>query len=189
MIGAQSPMLRLLRRLRRDRRGSALVEFALTLPVLILLGIGGLDFVTYLLLQQKLQNAAFSLADLAARDKTLSVAQLDNIFMSVQHVTRPFDFAANGRATVTGISATADNKPKVYWQRSGAGSINAASRIGSPGGNATLPKDLSIKAGETIIAAELTYDFEPLFGIVLRPTRLHHSTFVKPRLGALQQLD
>src|SRR5690606_24002629 len=104
MIGAQSPMLRLLRRLRRDRRGSALVEFALTLPVLILLGIGGLDFVTYLLLQQKLQNAAFSFADLAARDKTLSVAQLDNIFMSVQHVTRPFDFAANGRAAVTGIS-------------------------------------------------------------------------------------
>lgn len=176
-------------RLMRDHHGSALVEFALMLPVLIVLGIGGLDFVMYLLLQQKLQNATFSLADLAARDKTLSAAQLDNIFMSVQHVTKPFDFPASGRATVSGISATSDQRPRVYWQRSGAGSLSAASRVGSTGGNARLPADLGIKAGETIIAAELTYEFKPLFGLVLKPTVLHHSAFVKPRLGTLQQLD
>lgn len=177
------------RRLMGDRRGSALVEFALTLPVLIVIGIGGLDFVMYLLLQQKLQNAAFSLADLAARDKTLSAAELDNIFMSVQHVTRPFDFAAGGRATVSGISATTDQRPRVYWQRSGAGSLSAASRVGSAGSDANLPANLGIKAGETIIAAELAFEFKPLFGIVLKPSVLHHSAFVKPRLGTLQQLE
>lgn len=182
-------MIKRLRALWICRRGTALMEFALAAPVLILLAVGGSDFVIYLLLQQKLQNAAFNVADLAARDKTLSVSQLNSIFMSVQHVSKPFDFANNGRAIVTGISATSSNNPRVYWQRSGAGSYSAASRVGSVGQAAAIPESLSISANETIIAAEIFYAYEPLFGLVLQPRLIHRTAYFKPRLGSLHSLE
>lgn len=165
------------------------MEFALAAPVLILLSIGGSDFVIYLLLQQKLQNAAFSVADLAARDKTLSVNQLNSIFTSVRHVSQPFDFKSNGRAIVTGISATSTNNPRVYWQRGGAGDYATASRVGSVGKAATIPQGLSIAANETIIAAEIFYSYEPMFGLVLPPQVIHRTAYFKPRLGTLHSLE
>lgn len=182
-------MIKRLRRLWICRRGTALMEFALAAPVVILLSIGGSDFVIYLLLQQKLQNAAFNVADLAARDKTLSVSQIDSIFTSVRHVSQPFDFESNGRAIVTGISASSNNNPRVYWQRSGAGDYSAASRVGSVGKTAAIPQGLSIATNETIIAAEIFYSYEPLFGLALSPQVIHRTAYFKPRLGTLHSLE
>ena len=55
------------------------------------------------------------------------------------------------------------------------------------GGTADLPDDLDIREGETIIAAEVFFNFEPIFGIGLAPRVLHRS-FYKPRLGSLETL-
>jgi hypothetical protein len=57
----------------------------------------------------------------------------------------------------------------INCQRVGSGSLTAASAIGAEVDDAVLPDDLDIAAGETIIAAETFYAFEPLFSIGLTP--------------------
>ena len=178
-----------LRHFRNERRGSFYIETALALPVLIFMVMGSIELGRYLLLNQKLQNASMSIADLAARDETLTAAQLDDMFNAVNLVVAPFNFSADGRAIVTGISAVVDDAPLLYWQRSGAGALSASSEIGTIVGNpAAIDPGLPVRADETIIAAEIFYDFVPFFGLIMGPTRIRHVAYVRPRLGTLQAL-
>lgn len=178
----------LLIRLWRDRSGVSAIEFALVLPILALLGAGTIEFGRLILLTQKLQNGSFILADLTARDKTLSEEQLGNIFLALNNLIQPFEFTDSGTAVVTSVGAAADDAPVVNWQRSGAGELAATSQLGAPGEAANLPGALSIAAGETIIVAEVFYDYRPLFGLTAEPRTLRKVAYFKPRLGTLDTL-
>ncbi len=171
-----------------ERRGSVYVEVAFALPVLIFMVMSSIELGRYMLLNQKLQNAAMSVADLAGRDETLSAAQLDDMFNAANLVVAPFDFTANGLAIVTGVSAVVDDMPLVYWQRDGAGSLSVTSEIGAVGDPATIDPGLPVRADETILVAEIFYDFEPFFGLIMGPVRVRHVSYVRPRLGTLQAL-
>ena len=176
-------------RFARDRRGATLVEFAFVVPVLTFLTLASIELGRYVLLNQKLQNAATSLADLAARGRTLTVAQLDSMFAAVPNITQPYDFPANGIAIVTSINSAVAGDPEVAWQRSGGGALVETSQIGAPGADAVIPADLPTRAGDPIIAAEVSFSFQPLFNILLTPRTLYRSSFVRPRLGTLTTLD
>ena len=55
----------------------------------------------------------------------------------------------------------------MFWQQQGAGKLARASDIGASGGKATLPKDLVLRDGETVIVAEVLFRYEPwLLGLV-----------------------
>jgi Flp pilus assembly protein TadG len=182
-------MRRLLTRLWHDASAIAASEFALILPVLVMISAGTIEYSRLILLTQKLQSGSFILADLTARDRTLSEEQLDNIFLALKNIMQPFEFDAEGRAIVTSIGYnTATAKPVVNWQRAGSGTLEAESQIGDEGGNATLPPDLSLAAGETIISSEVYYTFEPLFGIGMEPRTIRRVAYYKPRLGTLDVL-
>lgn len=182
-------MRALLARLLPDRQAIAAIEFALMLPVLVAFSAGTMEFSRLIMLVQKLQSGAFILADLTARDRTLSEEQLNNIFLAIDNVVQPFDFPAGGRAVVTSIGVNAANHPVVNWQRAGTGSFPAVSVIGEEGAEATLPNGLDISAGETVIAAEVFYQFTPLFDIWLDPKVIHRISFYRPRLGTLETLE
>lgn len=181
-------MRALLARLLPDRRAIAAVEFALMLPVLVAFSAGTMEFSRLILLVQKLQSGSFILADLTARDRTLSEDQLDNIFLAIDNVVQPFDFPAGGRAVVSSIGVNSSNHAVVNWQRAGSGSFPAVSVIGEEGAAATLPNGLEISAGETVIAAEVFFQFTPLFQIWLDPKVIHRISFYKPRLGTLDTI-
>ena len=188
LLRRSQAMRALLTRLRRDRRGIAATEFALILPILVMFSAGTIEYSRLILLTQKLQSGTFILADLTARDKTLTVAQLDNIFLAIDNVVQPFAFDTDGKAIVSSIGVDAASNPIVNWQRAGSGALVATSLIGTAGGNAVLPADLSISSGETIISAEVYYAFKPLFGIGLSPRTIRRVAYYKPRLGTLDTL-
>jgi Flp pilus assembly pilin Flp len=181
-------MRRRLTALLRDTTGITAVEFALILPIMVFLAAGTVEFGRLLLVSQKLQNGTFILADLTARDKTLSEDQLENIFLALDEVVRPFEFAGVGTAFVSSVGVDGSGDPVINWQRSGAGTLAAESSLGEEGGEAALPEDLSIAAGETIIVAEVFYAFETLFGLTAGDATLHKVAYVKPRLGTLETL-
>jgi hypothetical protein len=178
----------LLTLLRRDTRGIAASEFALILPILVLFSAGPIEYSRLILLTQKLQSGSFILADLTARDRTLSEDQLENIFLAIDNIIQPFEFDAEGKAIVSSVGVDASDDLVVNWQRTGPGALAATSEIGSEGDEATLPADLDISAGETIIAAEVFYSFTPLFGVGLAPRVIHRVAYYKPRLGSLETL-
>jgi Flp pilus assembly protein TadG len=183
----------LLSRLHRDRRGVAMLELALALPLLLVLFIGGYDVVRLLVLNQKLDRLARAMADLATQGRSISTADLQQIYEVTDSVMWPFNFASSGRIVISGLKANGSNV-KVTWQATGAGSFSAASRIGTQGGTAHLPSGFTLSGSETSVAAEAFFDFRPVFssvpfiGVIVSPSLLYRTAFFPPRLAPLDSL-
>lgn len=177
------------RRFLADRDGVGAVEFALTLPVLMLLALGIAEVGRATLLSLKLQHAATSLADLAARDETLSSATLTDLMASSAFILKPFAFKTAGVAIVSAVGKDADKTAKLAWQQAGGGSLTATSSIGTAGGGATLPDGMTPRDGETLIVAETFFRYDSwLLGLV--PSRvIRHVAYYRPRLGTLRALS
>lgn len=60
-------MITLLRRLHRDRRGLALIEFGYFLPILLLFGVTGVELANYITVRLRVSQLALHIADNAAR--------------------------------------------------------------------------------------------------------------------------
>ena len=183
-------MRRLLSRIGGCDRGISAMEFALILPVLVMFSAGTIEYSRLILLTQKLQSGAFILADLSARDKELETEKLGHIFLAIDEVVKPFEFAGNGHAIVSSLGADEDDALMLNWQCGGAGTLDVDSRlVDADGALAALPGEITVSHGETVIVAEEFFHFDPLFNVGLSPRTIHRFAFYKPRLGDLTELD
>lgn len=181
---------RLVRRFRKDCGGALLIEMAFAMPVLATLTMGGLEVARYVLLHQKLDRVASSIADLVSQAETISVADLNNIFDAAGYVAKPFDLPAGGTVVVTSVSNPAgSDPPKVNWQKSGAGSIPATSQVGAVGGAPSLPAGFTVADGQSIIVAEVFYGYTPwILGGITGASQIYHRALFRPRYGGLTTL-
>ena len=172
-----------------DRRGITAVEFALVAPILLSVAMGLIELGRFALLTMKVQHASSTLADLASRDQTLSASTLNDLFNAARHVMEPFDVTTSGRAIVTSFGRQLGQQAAtIYWQSGGVGSYAASSGIGQAGGSPTMPADLILREGDTVIAAEMFFHYEPwLLGFVPETT-LRRVAYFRPRLGTLTSL-
>ena len=155
-------MRRLLRNFSRDRRGSLLAEMAVTLSILTTLSLSGVEMARYTLLHQKMERISASIGDLIAQAETLTETDVLNVFDAIGEVAKPFEIGTNGVVIISSVSASEGSGPQLNWQRIGGGSLSATSHIGStPGGSVTLPAGLNVIDGETVIVAEVMYDYTP----------------------------
>ncbi|MEM7172734.1 MAG: TadE/TadG family type IV pilus assembly protein [Pseudomonadota bacterium] len=175
------------RRFWRERRGAAMVEFAFMAPVLALLALGGAEAGRYVLAQQKVSRMASNISDLTSREPQLSNQDIDQVFDAAEFIMSPFSVGGNTIVIISSVSKDADGDPVlVNWQRSGAGSMADPSRIGVPGGNATLPNGVDLRAGQDAIIAESFYSYEPLVGSdIFNDTVMYSVAMTAPRFGAL----
>lgn len=171
-----------------DRRGVIALEFALILPLLILFCFGTVEVGRFVLLQMKLDQLAASVADLGTRDRTLSAATVDDIFAAGAHIVQPFDLATDGRITLSAVGLTAGDQPRVLWQRRSGGTLDVPSETGTVGNPATLPDEITLAVGQTVIVAEVSFNYRGMFGML--PARITTKrAYFRPRLGSLQQLS
>jgi len=173
----------------RDRSGVAMIEFAAFLPVLVLLLLGGVDLARFIIVNQKLDRVAAGMGDLVAQAQTLTTAQLNDIYAATKFIATPFDFSSNGVVIVSSVSLTS-GVMRINWQSRGSGSLNAVSKIGTAGGVAKLPTGMTVTGTNTLIAAEVYFNFTSFFGLSLVPnTQLYHTSYFRPRLGSLNTLN
>lgn len=179
-----------LRRLLGDRAGSVLIEAGATLGVVTLLSLSGTELARYALLNQKLERIAASVSDLVAQAETISEGDIVNIFAAARHVAKPFEIANNGVVIISSISASAGSGVVINWQRTGAGGNPQGSRIGTPGSAPTLPAGMAVANGETVITAEVVYEYSPwLNPMLIGNKRLYHVAFFRPRFGSLTSVN
>ncbi len=180
-------------RLWLDRRGALIAEFAASMPMLLILVMSGTEISRYIILQQKLDRATTAVADLVSQEEEITTPEVTAVFDAIPAIIAPFEITGRGMFIVTSVIKE-DDQIKVAWQRSSTGSYVATSRIGSPGGPATLPSGMTIRTNETIIVAESFYRYEPMFA----PTQFtswaeveeqYHQAFYRPRFGALTTID
>jgi Flp pilus assembly protein TadG len=168
-------------------------EFALVLPLILILVMGGAEVGRFILINQKLDRASTSMADLVAQEETMTTATLNGLFAAISPTMKPFTFGSGGVVIVSSI-ALVGSTPTIKWQRTGVGTLSKASKLGSQGGTAALPAGLTVAAGQTIIAVEVYYNFTTLFvpntytvGVIEDRT-LYHRAFFRPRLGTLDTI-
>jgi TadE-like protein len=158
----------------------ALVEFALVLPVLCLLCLGGLELSNLAMAYLRVNSIAIKTADSAARVRTsIDEADINEIFTGAKLMGENIDFADRGRIILSSIEPVMDtaSPPQIVnqylrWQRC-TGANAAVSSHGSEGDGATgtdkasgygitgKPKITAAK-NTTIMLSEVVYDYKPL---------------------------
>jgi len=174
----------LLRRLRRSTSGAALVEFAVTLPVLSVMGMYGVEIAYMSSVNMQISQMALELADNASRMEqtnnstvapTVTETDINSIMTGVIKRGENFEFTQNGRVILSSLELDpATGKQFIHWQRC-AGSLMVPSAYGNDsnnnglnGGTLTGMGSGSTKAiattGIAVMFVELTYDYEGIFG-------------------------
>jgi len=171
-------------------RGNVVVEFALTLPVLLLLLLASAELGRFVLLNQKVDRVAVTLSDLVARAETISQSEIDDIFEAAAQVAAPFDLDGRGRVIISSVINDDGSGATVAWQRSGGGSFSATSEVGAEGESADLPQGFNVREGETAIVSEVFFDFEPFLSEqIVAPKTIYRRAHHRPRLGTLNEIE
>ncbi len=167
----------LLRRLGRDQRGHALVEAAIVLPILISLFLGISEYSEALTVSRRVEAAAGTSADLVARLRTVSNADLSQIKPMLDEMILPFPTGTLG-LVITSVVADADNHTTVAWSYAvGAGAVQRG-----VGADITLPAGLT-EPGKSVIFAEVNYTFHStLATLIVGDVPMNANAYVQPRL-------
>lgn len=178
-------------RFRENRRASVFIEVAITAPLILFVFMATFETARFALLQMKVSRTAMNMADLVAQAEKLSEDDLNGLFAAVQHIGKPFSFnASNTMLIVSSVGLDTNDDPIVNWQREGIGSLGQTSQIGSEGSDAELPDDFEMQTGDTAIAVEMYYEFEPvIFDTIIDAQRLSNVAIYRPRLASLDMLE
>lgn len=179
------PLFRRLSAFRRAQRGVAAVEFALVVPIMLAVYIGTLEASTLISMDRKVQSVASAVGDLVARaDKTISQNQIRDYFRAASGVMTPYS-SDPVLQVITAVRVSNDGIATVAWSRQFTNGAYATTTPHRDGTAYPLPNEMiAISKGQMVIAAEASYAYTPLFGIVFnQPIHLYRSSFFLPRFG------
>jgi Flp pilus assembly protein TadG len=143
------------------QRGVAVSEFALALPILLILIMATVDFGRYVYSMQIVNDLAREAGMLVSRGVTY-----DQTFDTTFGADAPLDVQNHGWIIISRIRrhSVADPQPWIFDQQS-AGAISGSSRVGTEGGPANLPDITELETGVTMMAVEISHQFQPLFAV------------------------
>jgi Flp pilus assembly protein TadG len=165
----------MLKRLFRDRKGSAAVEFALIAPLMILFYVGMAELTQAMLANRRAAHVAAAVGDLVAQAPQINTAQMNDIFYVGNAIIAPFPSAKLG-IRVTSVRADASGTPSVVWSMT-QGPLTALS-----GRVSGLPAGF-LAANESVIMSETTYNYTPEMGTMVLKSGLNFSEklYLRPR--------
>jgi Flp pilus assembly protein TadG len=168
----------MLRRLFRDRKGSAAVEFALIAPLMILFYAGMAELTQAMLANRRAAHVAAVVGDLVAQAPQINTAQMNDIFYVGNAIIAPFPSTKLGMR-ITSIKADGSGNPSVVWSKT-QGPLSVLS-----GKVTTLPAGF-LAANESVIMAETTYTYDPEMGTMILKSGLNFSEklYLRPRKTA-----
>lgn len=179
------PLGALLRRLKRDDGGLALVEFAYSLPILMLLGFTGVEVANLAIANMRVSQIAMTVADNLSRAKQtvpLGLPQLrevdinDAILGAKIQGGDSMHILEKGRIVVSSLQQNNNSKQTIKWQRCKGVLTGANSKYGVEGdtqpnsgtggfqGMGTGSTRIQAEPNSAVIFTEVTYNYEPLFG-------------------------
>lgn len=144
---------------RLGRRGVAALEFALTLPILLVLLLGAVDAVTLLRSSMRIDRSAAEIANLVSQYTALEERDFPDIFTAAARIADPLEIRED-RGAIVITAVTHDGRDsKIAWQRRD-GASQITSRIGSSG-TPILPPDLVLEKDQTAILVETFAEIIP----------------------------
>lgn len=173
------------KRLRHNQSGLALVEFAYSLPLVMLLTLSGTELANYATVKMRVSQVALHVADNGARigtgtllsAKQISETQINDLLTGAGYQGGELNLYANGRVILSSVEPN-DNSatPSVYkvaWQRC-RGAKNYSPQFGTTGvvsNNGMGPSGRRVipPPNGAVMLVEVSYTYQPLFTSSLVP--------------------
>lgn len=169
------------RRLLADTRGATLVEFAFVTPLLLVLGLGGMELANLAIVKMRIGQAAGAVADNASRigDSDLLASpriyekDINDLFIGLDIQAGPsIALFEHGRVILSSLERNPSDGQWIRWQRC-EGRKSHPSAYGAEGTGATgtsfpgmgpASGEVRAPAGSAIMFVEIAYDYQPLVG-------------------------
>jgi Flp pilus assembly protein TadG len=173
MIDTWRRLLRSPRELLVDRSGLAAVEFAMIIPIMLLLFFGTDEFSSGVAVNRKVTLMARTLSDLISQNISVTDAQFTNFFNASQAILTPYPSAPVNSTISELYIDPATKAARVQWSKGGAPR--------GVGTTVTIPTALQV-GGTYLIFSEVSYAFAPTIGYVLKSTiTLRDYSYTRPR--------
>ena len=149
-----------MRRFGRDVRGVAALEFALIVPLLLMLYFVTMEVAQAIDTNKKVGRIGAMVADLVTQQQAMSRSELESIMRIGEATLQPYN-RSQPDIQITAIEVTDEASPKVQvvWSRK---LVNGAFSVGLAKGTAVdIPPKLKIR-GSFLVRAESALDYEPV---------------------------
>ncbi|MGO4387386.1 TadE/TadG family type IV pilus assembly protein [Microvirga sp. 2YAF29] len=157
--------------------GVAAIEFAIILPVMLLLSMGAIELTDALAARRKVTLASSALSDLIAQQRDVDGTYASNALTAVSMIMEPFSSEGLG-SVVSSIVVDKDGKAKVAWSLARG---KTSLRKGDP---YILPNDLKV-ANSSVVIAQVGYSHSPMIGYALTGTiNMSEITYARPRVAS-----
>jgi Flp pilus assembly protein TadG len=172
-----------LRRFAVDQRGVSAVEFAILLPLMLTMYLGGVEVSQAVSADRKTTLVAHTIGDLTAQVSNVQTADVTNVFNAGNAVAFPFP-SANLAMTLTSVCIdSTGTHATVGWSQTQGGTARS--------GDVTtlIPTALKV-AGTSLIWGEASYNYRPTIGWTITGTlQLKDKFFLRPRLSCSVTLN
>jgi Flp pilus assembly protein TadG len=174
------------RDLAQDRNGLAATEFAIIVPMIMVMFFGTVEFSSAVAVDRKVTLIARTLSDLTSQ-ATLSVDDpyLTNVFTASISVMSGYDPTPT-KAQITQIYVDANKVARVQWSKAATiGSAATQATLGTSTHNSgdvlTIPTELQVPK-TYLIYSEVSYSYKPTIGYVMKSAvTLSDVAYTRPR--------
>ena len=173
-----------MRTLWADVRAVAATEFAIVLPFMLVLWVGGIELGNGLAISVKVSETAHTVADLVSRNACVTSSTLNTMLGASSATIAPYP-SGNATITVSEVSTDASGNATVTWSKA---TPNGTPRpVGQP---MTLPAALGTPTppNVSLILGEVTYRYTPNLGFTITGTvPIVDSYYLFPRVTSTVQ--
>ncbi len=173
----------------------AATEFAIVVPFMLVLYIGGIELADGMAINVKASATAHSVADMVTQNTSISTAQMQNILTGATAIIAPYPVTSSSGSlmtvTVSEISSDASGNLTLQWSQSYDGTTFGPGRTNLTG--LTVPPSLNGAANNpnnpnnqndnvSFIVGEITYTYRPTLGYTITGTvNLRDTYWLFPR--------
>jgi Flp pilus assembly protein TadG len=168
-----------------DCRGIAATEFAVIVPLMLVMFFGTLEFSSGLAVSRKVTLVARTLSDLTSQSLTVADSDLTNFFTASNAILTPYvPTPTTSTLSELYVDVASPHNARVQWSKSAT--INSSGTVTLAAGHTvgsivTIPSQLQV-AGTYLIFSEVSYIYTPTIGYVMRSAvTLSDTAFTRPR--------
>lgn len=160
-----------------DRSGIAATEFAVIVPIMLVMFFGVVEFSSGVAVDRKVTLMARTLSDLTSQSVSVADSDLTNFFAASRAIMTPYASAPT-QSTITELWIDPSTlRAKVQWSKGSVPRVTSST--------VTIPTALAV-GGTYLIFSEVSYLYRPTVGYVMAPAGVNLSdvSYTRPRQGA-----
>lgn len=162
-LRAQSSAARLL----KDRRGVAATEFAVIVPVMLVMFFGTVEFTSAIAIKRKVTTMARTISDLTSQAAVVNDTDLANFFAANNGIMTPYSSTPTNTTVSELYIDPTSGAARVQWSK-GAAPRATSSPVAIPAGLISRdPTTNAILANQYLIYGEVNYTYVPAVGYVM----------------------